>query len=144
MSLFMNWYNVLMKGVRDYSDKKNTVYLVDEFKNDIVFSRSCFFKARSGLSVNVTKYLFRKLNKLLLKKKLLSLRFVILELGKLPTTRSILLWHYRPFSYVFILWSSFWMIWWFRGVVIDMNSILTCAFRCRSVCTVRWLEIIMG
>lgn len=42
----MNWYNVLMKGVRDYSDKKNTVYLVDEFKNDIVFSRSCVFQSK--------------------------------------------------------------------------------------------------
>lgn len=53
----MNWHKLLMKGMKDCSDEKNTVYPVYELKKILFSAQVVFFKARSGLSVSVTMYL---------------------------------------------------------------------------------------
>lgn len=100
-------------------------------RSDIIFSTSkaVVFQAKFGLSCKYYN-VFRKWKINYFKGKILFwVKSVMLEFGKLTSAEYILLWHYISFPCFFILWSSFWMIWWFRGVVIDMNFILTCGRR---------------
>lgn len=49
----MNYYNILINGMRDSNNDINSVYPVDDFESDIVFSknRSCFLFSKVWLKL---------------------------------------------------------------------------------------------
>lgn len=101
----MNYYNIFINERRESNNDINSVYFLDDFENDIVFSINlgCFFLSKFGLSCKYYK-LLRKLKINYFKGKiLLNFRSVILEFGLFIFVEYISLWCYVLFLYIFIL-----------------------------------------